>query len=212
MATFNKGILGGFSGKVGTVIGANWRGKNVMRSIPTPSKKKPTDAQLLQQMRFAKAIDFLQPVRSITNRYFGGSIRHLSGYNEATSYTLKNALELIDDLPVIVPERALLTKGDLAAVQQLTLTATTTTLQADWPNNSGQGNAKATDFMNVVCYCEENKLFVLFEEVAQRDSESVVLNIPDVFAGKELDVWYYLSTEQRDKACTSMYLGKYTIG
>jgi hypothetical protein len=26
MARISKGILGGFSGKVGTVVGANWRG------------------------------------------------------------------------------------------------------------------------------------------------------------------------------------------
>jgi hypothetical protein len=34
MGTFNKGILGGFSGKVGTVVGFNWRGLDVMRSLP----------------------------------------------------------------------------------------------------------------------------------------------------------------------------------
>ncbi|APY12222.1 hypothetical protein BWZ22_13745 [Seonamhaeicola sp. S2-3] len=30
MATFEKGILGGFSGKVGNVVGARWRGKNLI--------------------------------------------------------------------------------------------------------------------------------------------------------------------------------------
>lgn len=34
MATLNKGILGGFSGKVGTVVGANWRGLDIIRSRP----------------------------------------------------------------------------------------------------------------------------------------------------------------------------------
>ena len=34
MATFEKGILGGFSGKVGNVVGSRWRGKNIMRSLP----------------------------------------------------------------------------------------------------------------------------------------------------------------------------------
>ena len=30
MAEIKKGILGGFSGKVGTVVGANWRGTNIL--------------------------------------------------------------------------------------------------------------------------------------------------------------------------------------
>ncbi len=33
MGTFNKGILGGFSGKVGNVIVSNWKGKDVVRSL-----------------------------------------------------------------------------------------------------------------------------------------------------------------------------------
>jgi hypothetical protein len=32
MGTIKQGILGGFSGKVGTVIGASWKGINYMRS------------------------------------------------------------------------------------------------------------------------------------------------------------------------------------
>ena len=34
MAEIKKGILGGFSGKVGPVVGANWRGKDIIRSTP----------------------------------------------------------------------------------------------------------------------------------------------------------------------------------
>ena len=31
MGTIKKGILGGFSGKVGTVVGASWKGISYMR-------------------------------------------------------------------------------------------------------------------------------------------------------------------------------------
>ena len=33
MGTINQGILGGFSGKVGTVIGGSWKGITYMRGI-----------------------------------------------------------------------------------------------------------------------------------------------------------------------------------
>ena len=211
MAIISKGILGGFSGKVGTVVGANWRGKDIIRSVPKRSKRKPTDAQILQRMKFAKVVDFLQPIRGIINQYFGGNSGYRSRYNEATSYILKNALEMDNDLPVVVAERVLITKGDLMGLQQLTLTVGGTSLQADWQNNAGQGNAETTDLVNLVGYCEENGLYLLFEEVAQRDSESITLEVPEYFEDKELDMWYFLNTEQKNKASTSMYIGKYTI-
>ena len=34
MGRIKQGILGGFSGKVGTVVGASWKGKAYMRGMP----------------------------------------------------------------------------------------------------------------------------------------------------------------------------------
>ncbi|WP_336734977.1 DUF6266 family protein [Chryseobacterium sp. VD8] len=68
MARITKGILGGFSGKVGTIVGANWRGQDIIRSIPKPSSKQPTNKQLLQQTRFSMVISFLQPLKNIQTK------------------------------------------------------------------------------------------------------------------------------------------------
>ena len=35
MGKINQGILGGFSGKVGTVVGGSWKGTAYMRGLPT---------------------------------------------------------------------------------------------------------------------------------------------------------------------------------
>lgn len=58
MGTFKKGILGGFSGTVGTVVGSTWRGMDVMRSRPKKSGSAPTPEQLLQREKFALAMRF----------------------------------------------------------------------------------------------------------------------------------------------------------
>lgn len=34
MGTIKQGILGGFSGKVGNIVGASWRGIDYIRSMP----------------------------------------------------------------------------------------------------------------------------------------------------------------------------------
>ncbi|HET6556446.1 MAG TPA: DUF6266 family protein [Prolixibacteraceae bacterium] len=44
MATFVNGILGGFSGKVGTVIGACWKGIDYMRGLATSITNSRTAA------------------------------------------------------------------------------------------------------------------------------------------------------------------------
>lgn len=56
MATFEKGILGGFSGKVGSVVGARWRGINIMRRLPARGNYTPSPEQLAQRQKFTVVI------------------------------------------------------------------------------------------------------------------------------------------------------------
>ncbi len=42
MAKFNDGINGPFKGKVGTVVGATWKGIHYMRSLPSERTSPPT--------------------------------------------------------------------------------------------------------------------------------------------------------------------------
>lgn len=116
-----------------------------------------------------------------------------------------------DDLPVIIPERVLITKGDLTGVQNLSVAVGSGVLEVSWDDNSGQGNAAASDQVNVICYCGELEAYLLFEEVAERDSTSVSLSVAELYLDQELDVWVYLNTPTRNKASTSQYQGKFTV-
>ena len=62
MGTISKGILGGFSGTVGTVIGGSWKGIDYMRSQPSKRSGNFSQAQLEQQAFI------LQWERTITTR------------------------------------------------------------------------------------------------------------------------------------------------
>jgi hypothetical protein len=48
MGTINKGILGGFSGKVGTVVGGTWKGIDYMCSKSNRRNFVPSQKQLEQ--------------------------------------------------------------------------------------------------------------------------------------------------------------------
>tara|TARA_R100001369_G_scaffold90591_1_gene129830 strand:+ start:661 stop:972 length:312 start_codon:yes stop_codon:yes gene_type:complete len=92
MAKFEKGILGGFSGKVGTVVGARWRGKNIMRSLPQRGDYTPSELQLQQRKKFKTVIRFLTPIQSIVAKFFGSEQGDKSPFNLATGYHLTEAV------------------------------------------------------------------------------------------------------------------------
>ncbi len=52
MGRIRQGILGGFQGKVGTVIGSTWNGIAYMRGLPQSQKDPKTAAQLAQRNFF----------------------------------------------------------------------------------------------------------------------------------------------------------------
>lgn len=58
MARQIEGINGGFAGKVGTVIGYEWRGKWCMRSYPRRIRDRRSEAQLEQRSWFVEAVRF----------------------------------------------------------------------------------------------------------------------------------------------------------
>ena len=53
MAKVNWGILDGFIGKVGTVVGSFWKGKAVMRAYKRQVRDRNNEAQQIARIRFA---------------------------------------------------------------------------------------------------------------------------------------------------------------
>lgn len=92
MATYKKGILGVFSGKVGTVVGSSWKGISYMKSLPKASSKAPTALQIDQRLKFALISSFLKPIKSITNIGYGSVTGNVTPANAVASYHLNNAI------------------------------------------------------------------------------------------------------------------------
>jgi len=92
MGTISKGILGGFSGKVGTVIGGTWKGISYMRSIPTSVSNPNTPAQLEQRAKFSTIVKFLQPLTGFLRFGFKSQAIKMSAFNAAMAVNFKNAI------------------------------------------------------------------------------------------------------------------------
>ena len=61
MGKIKQGILGGFKGKVGTVIGSSWNGIAYMRGLPQSTKDRKSAAQLVQR-------DFFREVQNLVGQ------------------------------------------------------------------------------------------------------------------------------------------------
>ena len=146
MGTIKQGILGGFSGKVGTVIGGNWKGIDYMRSKAASVSNPKTEAQLDQRARFGAALAFLQPITPFVRVGFKNYAVKMTAFNSAMSYNLNNALVGAYPDYAIDYNNALVSRGTLAtALNALASSNDPNTVTFTWEDNSTQGNANATD-------------------------------------------------------------------
>tara|TARA_R110002049_G_scaffold11341_1_gene53620 strand:+ start:517 stop:1158 length:642 start_codon:yes stop_codon:yes gene_type:complete len=212
MATFEKGILGGFSGKVGNVVGSRWRGKNVMRSLPQRGNYTATAKQEEQRLKFKTVIGFLNPIVDILNSYFGNPQGDKSRANIATSYHLKNAVVSTPAGTVMDYAKVLISKGDLRGIDGGTITAAAAqTLNLSWQDNSGQGKATATDALMVVVYAPDLNLFYNNVAVATRDATTATITLPNFMASFQVEVWASFSKPETNFAAISTYMGAITV-
>ncbi|WP_300351721.1 DUF6266 family protein [Chryseobacterium sp.] len=182
-----------------------------MRSTPKPSSRPPSEKQLLQQNKFKLVINFLQPIKNIQSRYFGSGSGSKSRVNMATSYTINEAVQVTANVPSLVYNKILITKGNLAGFQNPSAVPQSgQMLSLSWEDNSIQGNAKATDIANAVCYCEELGTFEIFQSLNDRSSVTADITLAPYYSGKEIHVWMYFNIEE-SLACNSPYLGMFTV-
>lgn len=212
MATFNKGILGGFSGKVGNVVGAHWRGLNIMRSVPPRRGPGGTPEQLMQRRKFTTVVQFLQPIRAFLNRYYGENQGVKSRFNLATAYHLQFAVDYVDPDFEMRYNRVMVSKGDLPGAEGLTVSPMAgQVLAVSWTDNSSQSQAQSTDALLVVVFCPVLNLFTVFDNVAERSDTSVQLTLNQVLQNEEVYIWVGFTSPALKKSATSVYAGSVTI-
>lgn len=211
MATYNKGILGGFSGKTGSVVGANWKGRTVMRSLPGKRTKAPTQAQLGQQEKFKLAIGFLSGMADLLTISFGSLASNVSGYNAAVSYNLQKAVVGNASPYSIDFSLAQVSLGVLPGASNPTAIAMAGNLvKFSWADNAGTGKATATDIVLLVAFCPETQRSVYTTAGAMRSGLTQTLDT-SVFAGKTVETWIAFMSADGKKCSDSTYTGLVTL-
>jgi hypothetical protein len=91
MGKIKQGILGGFRGKVGTVIGASWNGISYMRGLAQSHKNPKTAAQTTQRSFFKEVLDIAsqfsdEQMKFLFPENVGGMTRHNALVKQLTEF------------------------------------------------------------------------------------------------------------------------------
>lgn len=212
MGTYKKGILGAFSGKVGTVVGSSWKGIEYMRSLPRPSTKAPSSTQMIQRARFALASGFLRPASALLNLGYQSLAQGKSGYNVATADFIADAITGTYPDFDIDYSKVLFSKGTLTGAYGVAAVSEPGSVKVSWDDNSGLGTAKASDQMVILVYNASRRQFVYNVNTgAARDAQEDTLLMPAEFVGDTVEVWMAFMTPDQKIFSTSIYAGQVVI-
>ena len=82
MAIIKKGILGGFSNKVGNVVGSSWKGISTMRSLPASYNDANSESQQKQRTAFSYYSELgSELLTSFIRPVLDPQAKRMSGYN-----------------------------------------------------------------------------------------------------------------------------------
>jgi hypothetical protein len=210
MGKIPKGILGGFSGTVGPIVGASWNGIDYIRSKPHSEKRIPSPAQQAQQACFGLMVRFLKPMKELLDLGFTDKTRIRSGPNLALSYNIRNAVTGVYPDLTIDPAGLTLTRGYLPNAAAPAVSSTGTgLLHFTWKDNSGAGRAKPGDKAILIAYAPASGKALYNCKAAFRHEQKGILAVPD-FSGMKAETYISFIAENGATA-DSLYTGPVTV-
>lgn len=206
MATIKQGILGGFSGKVGNIVGSSWKGIATVKSLPLSVANPRTVAQTAQRNKMSTMVRFSRLLlAAIIQPYWNPFAQRQSGYNRFVS---ENIAE-VNESGIVTPQNFFITRGSLLGVQSLSATASAggNSITLTWSNNSGQADALATDETVIAIYNETQDYWITDVSNATRADGTRTVTDNDMVASDQLAVYLGFSRPNISKVSDSAYDG-----
>ncbi len=212
MGKINKGILGGFSGKVGNVVGANWKGIDYMRIKAANVANPRTEAQVNQRTKFILVLRFLSPLKDFLKEGFKQYAIKMTEFNNAMSYNLKNAVNGNYPDYSLDYSNLLVSRGDLTGAMNGSATSDTPEVVTfSWDDNTGNGSARSTDQSMLLLYNEDKGEALYITEGPVRDMGTATMQVPANYSGDTLQAFLSFITEDRKEVADSKYLGTVVV-
>ncbi|MDD4778536.1 MAG: DUF6266 family protein [Fermentimonas sp.] len=210
MGTIKKGILGGFSGKVGTVVGASWKGIDYIRSLPTTVRNPRTPGQLNQRGKFSTVISFLSKITPLIKIGFKDYTSKQTAVNAAMSYNLTNAV--VGDAGVYEMdfEKVMVSRGPLFKPVSGEVLVADGEISIGW-NVDSEGNGSKTDMANILVYNSTKDEAIVMLNVNDRFEGYAPVTYQDHWKGDNVEIYVSFISADGRLVSDSMYLGSHPI-
>jgi len=211
MAKLKNGILGGFAGTVGNIVGSSWKGIDVIRLKPDHVKNPNTEKQQVQRGRFKHCTSFVRNLMNdIVKPIWNQEAHGMSGYNlmvkkNMPAFGKSGELEEYDKI--------LLSLGSLYKpdVKDEVDKANKNIHNFIWRYNKDLVNVSPDDKLNIAVMDlddELNNVFILESEVKRQD-EKFIFDFSK--NGKEFEfcncyLYFYFSNADNTKYSDSQAL------
>lgn len=210
------GILDGFIGKVGTVVGGYWKGKAVMRAYKKTIHDASTEAQLLIRTRFAGIGTLSGAFLEAISRGFRNVARSRQ-LTEGDVFVRLNWNRVHADTPDSVTidyEDLVVAQGNLPEIQFGAVTATNPN-KVDVAMNDDATiiGSDPADEAYVFVYNPTAKAGILSQPIL-RVEESAEVRVPAYWVGNRVHVYGFGiggGTDNKGRISNSRYLGSVTI-
>jgi hypothetical protein len=211
MGTIKQGILGGFSGKVGNVVGGSWKGIDTMRVMPASVANPQTTPQLVQRQKFSIVMAFLQPLSEFLKTGFKDYAVKKTEINAAMSYNINYAVTGAYPAQTVDYPNVLVSRGPLPSAMNPAVASTVAgRVDFTWDNNSTETGAAATDRSLLVVYNPVRHQVVTDSEQAQRSAGSRNVTVPDSYTGDTVECYIAFINTTGDIS-SSRYAGNVAV-
>ena len=210
MGVIKLGILGGFSGKVGSVVGCIVNGEAVIKALPTEKGRSSTAQQEAQRKRLITICKFLKPLLPYIQASFQHDAVFQSEYNAAFAANIKNAILTDGDNPKIDYTRAIVAHGSLPPeVHSVNAAVSDGLVEITWTNNSIVEQADDDDIILPLLYNMAKAETVFDLDTFRRIDERLTLQTPPHWAGDSFAIYFAISKASRKRVSNSFYLGTF---
>lgn len=203
MGKLNMGILGGFSGTVGTVVGmTNKKGDDIIRGKSKKPRTSTTEGQLIQRTKFGLVTGFMQPFNQLLQigcKSAAGS--SMTPFNYACKMALSEAVTGDGADVMLNYAKVRLSEGQLGMATGVSVSIIDEKAKFVW--NYGSGHAgNATDKAFMVVYNVDNNEMNISNALVSREDKGGEVVLPYCETGDKL-LCYLFFQSATDSAIVS---------
>lgn len=205
MAILYHGILGGFSGKVGNIVGYRYRDQYCIRQMPHKSLKLPSYKQLSQRAKFRLSTAFISPLGELLKPLPSKSKRKIPVFNSSLSSVLTEVITGTYPDYFFNYAAFKLSSGNLFNGNCHAVNLVQNSLIFSWCPNINKSHTEGSLVM--LAYSPIKKQWVFDTSELSSNDGMATLSLPCSFKGGQVETYMYFIAAHGKAVSDSIYLG-----